>query len=518
MSDSVRVLLVDDDESAYVMTRGILARVERPRIELEWARSQAEALEKALAHPYDVYLVDYYLEEHTGLDFLRASRERGIQGPMVMLTAHGDRSLDLQAMDAGASDYLVKGEIDPGTLERSIRYAVERQRAADALRRREEQLQRAQRMDAVVRMAGGIAHDFNNLLTAIAGYAQLAVEGLHPSHVVRDDLLEIGRAVDRARYLTDQLLAFSRKQILRPSPFDLGEWTAGLGNTVQHLTLGRVSVAIEPGTDPVPVRADQRQLEQAVANLVFNAVEAMPHGGELRIRAGVEEVVEAVDLPPGSYGVLEVADSGEGMTAETLAHSLEPFFTTKDPARHPGLGLATVYGIVRQSRGTVTVSSGPGIGTTVRLLLPLDAEAAEAEPAPPLGAGTAAGPGTVLLAEDDVVVRRLLERVLERQGFRVISGSNGQEAIERAERFSGELALVVTDVVMPVMTGPELARRIQESRPGTKILFISGYTEDQTLAEDVRRRLVPFLQKPFTTERFLSQVARLLDASAPPKT
>jgi two-component system cell cycle sensor histidine kinase/response regulator CckA len=389
-----------------------------------------------------------------------------------------------------------------------IALAIRRARASHALRSREEELRQAQKMEAVGRLAGGIAHDFNNLLTAISGYTNLLIRSLDPAHPGRDDAEEIRRMAEQAASLTRQILAFSRRQVMRPEVIDLNRVIRDTESMLRRLIGEDVDLSTHLAGDLEPVRADPGQIEQVLLNLVVNSRDAMPRGGSLSIATCNE---------PGASGAeprvrLEVTDTGAGMDAETQARAFDPFFTTKDRFKGTGLGLSTVYGIVQQSGGSIALQSRPALGTTVEIVLPAAAGRPAALRVPAVAPAPVRGSETVLLAEDEPTVRRLLNRILDESGYRVIEASNGAEALERAEAHEGTLHLVITDVIMPEMGGTELVERMKHVHPEAKVLYVSGYA-DEALGQ---RGVVPgneaFLAKPFTPEALARKVREILDA------
>ncbi len=387
-----------------------------------------------------------------------------------------------------------------------IALAIRRARASHALRSREEELRQSQKMEAVGRLAGGIAHDFNNLLTAISGYTNLLIRSLEPAHPGRDDAEEIRRMAEQAASLTRQILAFSRRQVMRPEVIDLNHVVRDAESMLRRLIGEDVDLSTNLAGDLEPVRADPGQIEQVLLNLVVNSRDAMPRGGSLSIATCNE--------PGGSEPRvrLEVTDTGVGMDEETQARAFDPFFTTKDRFKGTGLGLSTVYGIVQQSGGSIVLRSRPSQGTTVEIVLPAAEGRVAALRAPAVAAAPARGSETVLLAEDEPTVRRLLLRVLNESGYRVLEASNGAEALERAEAHQGTLHLVVTDVIMPEMGGAELVERMKHVHPEAKVLYVSGYADDAL----GQRGIVPgdeaFLAKPFTPEALARKVREILDA------
>jgi two-component system, cell cycle sensor histidine kinase and response regulator CckA len=381
----------------------------------------------------------------------------------------------------------------------------------------EQRLLHSQKMEAIGRLAGGIAHDFNNLLTAVTGHAQILLEGMSEEDPARADLYEIDRAAGRAAALTRQLLAFSRKQVLQPTVLDVNALVAGLERMLRRLIGADIELVtqLDPGTGRI--RADAGQVEQVLMNLVVNARDAMPQGGTLAIETANQTIAAADPLTqdgaePGEYVRITIIDSGVGMDRATLTHIFEPFFTTKEAGRGTGLGLSTVYGIVNQSGGHIRVHSEPGQGTSFRVYLPrvrTRAAARVERREPQLGAGSE----TILLVEDEPAVRALAQRVLERYGYSVIAAASGDEAIALAQGYNGAIDLLVTDMVMPGMSGREAAQRIQTVRPTTPVLYTSGYTPEATAQHnDVITAGAPFLQKPFTPATLAAKVRSVLDA------
>jgi len=389
--------------------------------------------------------------------------------------------------------------------------------------RLEAQLRQAQKMEAIGQLAGGVAHDFNNLLGIITGYSELLEKDLGPDHQGLGRLQQIRRAADRAAGLTRQLLAFSRKQILQPRILDLGEVVSDVEKMLRRLIGEDVQVVTAFGPGLGRVQADPGQIEQVLVNLAVNARDAMPGGGKLIIETANADLDEAYarthdGVAPGRYVLLSVSDTGHGMDAETLSHMFEPFFTTKLEGKGTGLGLATVYGIVRQSGGHVNVYSEPGRGTTFRIYLPRTAHrqpdlAAPGPISPPRGSET------VMLVEDAEVLRLLMKEVLDMSGYRVLEIARPEEAAGVAEAHEGEIHLLVTDVVMPNLSGRDTAERVRARRPSIKVLYVSGYTDDVITHHGVLEATTHLLQKPFTTLAFLRRVREVLDqADAPQKT
>jgi two-component system, cell cycle sensor histidine kinase and response regulator CckA len=393
--------------------------------------------------------------------------------------------------------------------------------AQEALTRSQEQLHQAVKMEAVGRLAGGIAHDFNNLLTAIRGYSDLVAAGLPPGDPLRSDVQEIQRAADRAASLTQQLLAFSRRQVLRPDRIDVGAVVSDLESMIRRLIGEDIELSVTSDATRI-VLVDRSQIDQVLMNLVINARDAMPSGGRLTIEARDHDVptkgtVRDGSPPPGRYAMIRIEDSGSGIAPEILDRIFEPFFTTKGPGKGTGLGLSTAYGIVKQSGGFIEVTSVEGFGTTFRLYLP-EAEAAAASTAPyeePQAAEARSGGETVLLVEDADAVRHVVRRALTRMGYNVLEASNGPQAIGVALEHADEIDLLLTDFVMPHMGGRELIDRLRDLGLRPKILIMSGYIDDALLRGGGFPVGAAFIEKPFTADRIGRKVREVLDAPAP---
>jgi PAS domain S-box-containing protein len=386
-------------------------------------------------------------------------------------------------------------------------------------KRLEEQLRQAQKMEALGRLAGGVAHDFNNLLTAITSYSEMLLEGFADDDPARRHAEEIIRASDRAAALTRQLLAYSRQQVLAPQVMNLNTVVAGLERLLRRLIGEDVNLVTNLAPGLRRVKADPGQIEQVIMNLAVNARDAMPDGGKLTITTANVELDEAyawahVDVQPGAYVQLSVSDTGSGMTEQVRARVFEPFFTTKDVGKGTGLGLSTVYGIIKQSEGHIEVESEPGAGTTFHVFLPQVIEPARPTMhAMPL-ARALRGSETVLLVEDDDVVRALTRTVLERQGYTILEASHGVEAIQMCGRYQGPLHMVLTDVVMPYMNGRQLYGQLARLRPGIKVLYMSGYTGGAIGHLGELEAEGAFLQKPFPAGMLARKVREVLDAAA----
>ena len=513
---AIRILLVDDDPQATALIEMALADSTFER-EVDVVATAAAGLDRIKSDQHDIYLVDQQLPDGTGLDLIRDAKASGIDKPFIMLTGHGSGALDEAALREGAADYVEKHMVS-AQLERSIRYALRGWQSARLLHDRDEQLRQAQKMEAIGRLSGGVAHDFNNLLTAIIGYTDLIAERADGD--TARDVAEIRKAADRAASLTRQLLAFSRKQFLNPTVLDLHDTVSGLLQMLPRVIGEHIHTTVRMADDLSRVKADASQMEQVLVNLVLNARDAMPMGGDLTIETAnvildeERRTSENLALPLGKYAMLAVTDTGVGMDAATKARAFEPFFTTKPKGKGTGFGLATVYGIVDQSGGGIAMSTAPGRGTSIRIYLPATDAAAERPRTMSTTPGEASGTETILLVEDNDAVRDLSVNALRRRGYTVYEARNAEEAIHWAVSAGIKPQLLVTDVVMPGLSGPNLAARLLQQNPRLRVLYMSGYTDDATSVHGAFWGGVPLLQKPFTPAKLAERVRLALDASA----
>ena len=379
----------------------------------------------------------------------------------------------------------------------------------------EEQLRNAQKMEAVGRLAGGVAHDFNNMLTVIAGYNRMILDELSTLDPLRGYAEEIHKAAERAGALTNQLLAFSHRQIMQPRVINLNAVIGQTENMLRRLIGEDIELVMNLGADTGNIRTNPHHIEQAIVNLAVNARDAMPLGGRITIETSNTEIDETyakthMGVTPGEFVMIAVSDTGHGMDSATRQNIFEPFFTTKQHGKGTGLGLATVYGTVKQSGGDIWVYSEPGQGTTFKLYFPRVAE--------PVSAGLVEDPvqtyhgssETVMLVEDETQVRDLEARVLRQLGYTVLAAANGDQAIDASRAHPGRISLLVTDVVMPNMSGKQVADALVSSRPGLRVLYLSGYTENTVVNHGVLDSNVDFLSKPFTTEALARKIREIL--------
>jgi signal transduction histidine kinase len=400
----------------------------------------------------------------------------------------------------------------------AVAVGVERKRAEEALRQSEERLRQAQKMEAVGRLAGGVAHDFNNLLTVIISYSDLLLEDLGLDDPKRDDVDQIRKAAEGAAALTRQLLAFSRQQVLEPKVLDVNATVVSTEKLLKRLIGEDVQLATSLAPDLGRVKVDPGQVEQIIMNLAVNARDAMPRGGRMTIETAnvdMDEVYVRGHAParPGRYVMLALSDTGIGMDEQTKARIFEPFFTTKDPGKGTGLGLATVYGIVKQSGGFIWVYSEPGHGTSFKLYLPRVDEPAEPVAAPITMTEPGRGTETVLLVEDAASVRMVTRQVLERYGYAVLEAPNGDTALRLAAKHHGPIHLLLTDVVMPGLSGRQLAEQLAPLRPDMKVLYASGYAGNAIVHHGILESGIAYLPKPFTPETLGRRVRQVLDSS-----
>jgi len=517
---NLRVLLVEDSPDDVELIRLELAR-HGFQIKEGVVENRSDFLNAIREGAWDVVLSDHSMKGFSSTDALHLLRDYDTDIPFIIVSGTIGEDSAVEAMRAGAHDYVLKHNLRRlgPAVDRELREAANRrlQRTTQAaLLSSEQRLRHAQRMEAVGRLAGGIAHDFNNLLTVILGFSEFLLERLSPGDATYRDASEIRTAAQRATRLTKQLLAFSRQQVLERRVVDLAAAIRELQPMITRLIGEDVQCSFDLSQSPQFVLIDPGQFEQIVMNLVINARDAMSGGGKLTLflgRSGVGPVhAGELQVSPGPYVVLGVTDTGAGIDANTLEHIFEPFFTTKAPGSGTGLGLSTVFGIVRQSGGAIEVDSAVEQGSTFRIYFPVsEVVAMAAEPESVAGdSARSARPSTILLAEDEQGVRAFLEMALTRAGHKVIATASGTEAVTTGREHREPIDLLIADVVMPGLSGPEVADRLWATHPGLRSIFLSGYSSHSALHERVTADPGAFLQKPFTVEALLAKVRERL--------
>ncbi len=508
----LRVLFVEDDPKDLELS---LMELQRSGFEIrgDVVQDPEEFMRRLRTTNYDIVLSDYRLPGWTGMEALECLQQEGKDIPFILMTGSLGEETAVECIKRGAADYVLKDRLV--RLPVAVRHAMEERRLRVEHTRLEEQLLQSQKMEAVGRLAGGGAHDFNNLMQIILSYAEMAVERSAMDPEERQDLEEIKKAATRAANLTRQLLAFSRKQVLDPKVLDLNAVLKDLEKMLPRLIGEDVDFQLILAPDLGRIKADPSQIENVIMNLAVNARDAMQYGGTLTIETGNTEIDEEYArfhpfVPPGRYVMITVTDTGVGMDAEVRSHIFEPFFTTKEAGKGTGLGLATVYGVVKQSGGYIWVYSEAGKGASFKILLPcVDESAVEVK----LGSEREESPRgseTILLVEDESSLRKLVSQLLRTWGYTVLEASHGEEAINMARIHPGAIDLLLTDVVMPAMSGRELAKLLVPLREGIKILYMSGYTDDTILQHGVLDPGSALLQKPFTQETLSRKVYEAL--------
>ncbi len=472
---------------------------------------------------FDVILADYSLPGFDGISALTLAKEHCPELPFIFVSATLGEELAIDTLKRGATDYVLKqrlSRLGPAVRRaiQDIQQRVEKRHTEAALREREHQLHVAHKMEALGRLAGGVAHDFNNCLTVIMGYTQVVLNELGASHPLAGKMLETQKAGAQAAQLIRQLLAFSRKQAMDPTVLDLNMVVDNLRDMLPRLAGERIAFVFNQQPSLGHVKADHGQLDQVIMNLVANARDAMPDGGTLKIETG-ERTLEpghetpGPDLPPGPYVTLSVSDNGCGMDQKTQTEIFEPFFTTKSEGKGTGLGLSVVHGIVTQSGGGISLESEVGRGTTFTIYLPRTHEPLTQEEADSAIDGELNGTETILLVEDEAAVRAVIRDELEYRGYHVLEAANVAEAVFISSQQLGPIHLLLTDVVMPGMSGRELAQQLTLLRPKMKVLYISGYTDDVGVLQILGSSKAAFLQKPFNPNTLAAKVRAVLTNS-----
>jgi len=512
---TLRLLFVEDSEDDAAL---IVRHLERAGYSVEHFRVETrQSFETALENAsWDVIISDHSMPRFSSMDALSSIKSRELDYPFIIVSGTIGEVTAVEAMRAGAHDYVLKNNLArlAPAIDRELGDAELRRQAREEREVRkaiERQLQQAQKMEAVGRLAGGIAHDFNNLLTAILGFTGLAIDRHDTTGNVRFELDQVKQAAERAARFTRQLLAFSRQQVLSPRLIDPVETVEGMAPLLRQLLGEDVQFVTDVAPGVGRVKVDPGQFEQVVMNLAVNARDAMPSGGRLRLALTQGELSAAdaarLQLPPGPYVRIITTDTGVGMDEATRARIFEPFFTTKPAGQGTGLGLSTVYGILQQSGGGIDVDSVPGSGTTFTVYLPVAAALPEpVHPQPRAVRRVGEVQGTVFVAEDEEAVRVLVRTVLTGAGFQVLEAASGSEAAEMVEALERPMDLLITDVVMPGMVGPDLARVVSRRFPQARILYLTGYASHTAIPAGFLEDDAALLQKPFVAEQLLARV------------
>ena len=514
MAQPTRILYLEDNPTDAELVRARLA-AEGMACEIVCVQTGTHFASAIDQGGWALIISDFTLPAYDGMSALALARTKCPDTPFIFFSGTFGEEAAIDALKRGAIDYVLKQR--PARLVSAVKRALQETREKAERKQLEQQLRQAQKMEAIGQLTGGIAHDFNNMLTVILGYSELLLKSLLPDAPLRDHVEQVKEAGERAAALTGQLLAFSRKQVLQPKVLDLNAVLTNMDRMLQRLIGEDIALVAVPSPGLWRVYADPSQVEQVIMNLAVNARDAMPQGGKLTIEtANVDLDAAYVRQHPGSkagpHVMLAVSDTGCGMDAATQAHIFEPFFSTKEPGKGTGLGLSTVYGIVKQSGGYVWVYSEVGRGTAFKIYLPRIEDAVETVEPGVAPARTVRGSETILLAEDDNRVRALIRSTLQANGYTVLEAHHGKHAIQVCEQHAGPIHLLVTDVVMPEMSGRELAERLKPSHPNIKVLFMSGYTDKAIVHNGELDPGIAFLQKPFTPDVLARKVREVLDA------
>jgi len=505
-----QILAVDDEPSVLKVIEMAFSARDRDFI---FASTVEEALKEARATKFiDLALVDKNLPDRSGLELIGELKHLHPETEFIVITAYESLESAIEAIRIGIFDYVTK-PFDKAVLGLRIENALEKVRL-----KQDEQLRQAQKMEAVGQLAAGMAHDFNNLLLGIFSHADILARNLDESHPCRNDAIEILKSGERAAKLTSQLTAFSRGKRYLPQPIDVNDVITHTVNELRHILGGGIEVVISLTANAVVTRIDPDDLAQILINLALNACDAMAGDGKFiletsRMEFSREDAFRLVGTTADRFVCIAASDTGQGMTRDVAKRIFEPYFTTKEVGKGSGLGLSMVYGVVRQAGGNVRVYSEPGTGSTFRVYLPLLDQPAQvtkktlASMVPQPGQGE-----TILLVEDDDSARHALARVLIMNGYKVFIARDGNEALALAERHGDHIQILLSDVVMPRMSGQELTDRLRKKHKSLPALLMSGYTELAIPEHDLIDEGMDFLQKPFTNNTLLARLRRLLDA------
>lgn len=517
MGKGLRLLLVEDQETDAAL---LIDQLGRFGYDLTWKRVETrESMAAALAgQQWDLVISDFSLPRFNAREALAVRRELGPDLPFLIVSGTIQEEEAVESLRQGADDFITKGRLARlgPAIERSLRESEERKARHAA----EGRLRQVQKMEALGQLAGGVAHDFNNLLGVIQGYGELLLKDPAGDGIRRERVDQILQAAQRGAALTRQLLAFSRQQPLEATSLDLNTVVSGLQPMLTRLIGEDVEIATRLAEGLHLVKADPAQVEQVLLNLAVNARDAMKGGGRLTIATSNVDLDELYvrshpDASRGLHALLAVSDTGHGMNPETLSHVFEPFFTTKPAGKGTGLGLATVYGIVRRSGGHLGVDTQPGRGTTFKVYLPRTEEGLTAAPPRPSAEATGTSTETVLVVEDEPALRAVIRELLQEGGYTVIDGPNPEATLAAADDHAGSIHLMLTDLVMPRVSGQEAATRVRARRPDVKVLYMSGYMDAGAEHQASLPENHAFLQKPFSLDGLLRKVREVLDSPSP---
>jgi two-component system cell cycle sensor histidine kinase/response regulator CckA len=524
----IKVLFVEDSKNdcdlllEHLREHGYEASFERVEAEPE----MMSALDKT---EFDIILCDHNLPNFNVSKALTLSKRKVPHIPFIVVSGSVSEEVAVETLKAGAKDYVIKNNLSRliPAIERELieakSHAVHLRVEAE-LQKKELELRQAQKLEAVGQLAGGVAHDFNNILAVILMQAEGSLESIDENPELKKkvngqiykSLEQIKKAGHRAANLTRQLLAFSRKQVIQPKVLDVNEMVRDMEKMLSRVIEENIKLELDLNKDSKNIKVDPGHFEQIIMNLVVNSRDAMPSGGKLKIKTENsfinEEIAQKTNTKPGAYTLLQVIDTGSGMSEEIQKHMFDPFFTTKGIGKGTGLGLSTVYGIVKQNKGLIFVESTPHVGTTFKIYFPQSEEGAQVSVVVTPKMKDLRGTETILVAEDDVDLRELVCETLKSSGYTVLEARDGVEAIEQIKSYTNPIHLVLTDVVMPNMGGRELSERARSLNADTKFLFLSGYTEDVLLQQGINSGQTYFLEKPFAMKVLLNKVRIILES------
>ncbi|ADH86059.1 hybrid sensor histidine kinase/response regulator [Desulfurivibrio alkaliphilus] len=519
MENKLRVLLIEDsDDDAALIIRALKQGGYDPEhLRVDNAIELQQALPQ---NSWDLAISDYSMPGFNGLEALELVRATAPELPFILVSGAVGEETATEIMRHGARDYVMKDKLARlvPAIQRELAEVAERRRQREREKLLQSQLNQAQKMEAIGALAGGVAHDFNNILTVVKGYAELGLLRLQESQPGHEEFAGILEAAQRSTDLTRQLLAFARKQTANPIVLDLNETVTGMLKMLRRLIGEEIELDWQPAADLWPVKMDPGQVDQVLANLCINARDAISYEGRISIAtANVvlndQYCTTHASCLPGEYVLLTVSDNGAGMDRETQTHIFEPFFTTKETGKGTGLGLATVYGIIKQNQGFINFYSEPGQGSTFRIYLPCHRAAEQETPPPDKSPETLTGGGeTILLVEDDPTILTVTTKILQELGYRILAAATPREALTLAQQQHDLPDLLLSDVVMPEINGRELAEKIRASRPDIRCLFMSGYPAEVIAHNGMLEEGINFLQKPFSMQDLASKIRIALDA------